>query len=228
MRLLFLLFIPLVHGIITEQQIRDEVEGCFNEAFGFNTRMVNQYVEASIIITQLEECLKRDPLYIQQTDYIENVLRTDIQYLQSNVTLLQAKQRDYEQMYELFLNHAFYALKNVYDLVLRQDTVAASLLSSFDTFDWTAVDHDVEMGQEWSVTKELRESGTQLTTIASYVSGIVSSDVARAVTTAGQVRLTYEEYQEASKELTLARNSIRSGQQIIVQMVKDWLKTITV
>ena len=190
--------------------------------------MVNQYVEASIIITQLEECLKRDPLYIQQTDYIENVLRTDIQYLQSNVTLLQAKQRDYEQMYELFLNHAFYALKNVYDLVLRQDTVAASLLSSFDTFDWTAVDHDVEMGQEWSVTKELRESGTQLTTIASYVSGIVSSDVARAVTTAGQVRLTYEEYQEASKELTLARNSIRSGQQIIVQMVKDWLKTITV
>ena len=228
MRILFLLFIPLVYGIITEEQIKDEVEGCFNEAFGFNTRMVNQYVEASIIITQLEECLKRDPLYIQQTDYIENVLRTDIQYLQSNVTLLQAKQRDYEQMYELFLNHAFYALKNVYDLVLRQDTVAASLLSSFDTFDWTAVDHDVEMGQEWSVTKELRESGTQLTTIASYVSGIVSSDVARAVTTAGQVRLTYGEYQEASKELTLARNSIRSGQQIIVQMVKDWLKTITV
>ena len=228
MRLLFLLFIPLVHGIITEEQIKDEVEGCFNEAFGFNTRMVNQYVEASIIITQLEECLKRDPLYIQQTDYIENVLRTDIQYLQSNVTLLQAKQRDYEQMYELFLNHAFYALKNVYDLVLRQDTVAASLLSSFDTFDWTAVDHDVEMGQDWSVTKELRESATQLTTIASYVSGIVSSDVAQAVTTAGQVRLTYEEYQEASKELTLARNSIRSGQQIIIQMVKDWLKTITV
>lgn len=228
MRILFLLFIPLVYGIITEEQIKDEVEGCFNEAFGFNTRMVNQYVEASIIITQLEECLKRDPLYIQQTDYIENVLRTDIQYLQTNVTLLQAKQRDYEQMYELFLNHAFYALKNVYDLVLRQDTVAASLLSSFDTFDWTAVDHDVEMGQEWSVTKELRESATQLTTIASYVSGIVSSDVARAVTTAGQVRLTYEEYQEASKELTLARNSIRSGQQIIVQMVKDWLKTITV
>ena len=30
--------------------------------FGFNTRMVNQYVEASIII-MMEECLKRDPLY---------------------------------------------------------------------------------------------------------------------------------------------------------------------
>ena len=135
MRFVFLLFLPLSFGIITDQQINDEVEGCFNEAFGFNTRMVNQYIDATIIIHQLEECLKRDPLYIQQTDYIESVLRTDIVHLQNNVTNLQKKQRDYEQIYELFLNHAFYALKNVYDLVLRQDTVAASLLTSFDTFD---------------------------------------------------------------------------------------------
>lgn len=228
MRILLLFFLPLSLGIITEQKINDEVDGCFNEAFGFNTRMVNQYIDASVIINQLEECLKRDPLYIQQTDYIENVLRTDIVHLQNNVTNIQQKQRDYEQMYELFLNHAFYALKNVYDLVLRQDTVAASLLTSFDTFDWTAVDHDIELGQEWSVTKELRASSTQLTTIADYVSGVVATDVTRAVTTAGQVRLTYQAYQDASLELTKARLGVRSGQQIIVQMVKDWLNTITV
>lgn len=228
MRFVFLLFLPLSFGIITDQQITDEVEGCFNEAFGFNTRMVNQYIDATIIIHQLEECLKRDPLYIQQTDYIESVLRTDIVHLQNNVTNLQKKQRDYEQIYELFLNHAFYALKNVYDLVLRQDTVAASLLTSFDTFDWTAVDHDIELGQEWSVTKELRASAKQLTDIATYVSGVVSTDVARAVTTAGQVRLMYQEYEEASLGLSQARLGVRSGQSIIVQMVKDWLNTITV
>ena len=101
-------------------------------------------------------------------------------------------------------------------------------MTSFDTFDWTSVDHDIELGQEWSVTKELRASSTQLTTIADYVTGVVSTDVTRAVTTAGQVRLTYQEYQEASLELTKARLGVRSGQQIIVQMVKDWLNTITV
>ena len=104
MRILFLFFLPLSLGIITEQKINDEVDGCFNEAFGFNTRMVNQYIDASVIINQLEECLKRDPLYIQQTDYIENVLRTDIVHLQNNVTNLQQKQRD-SNLFPTYVSH---------------------------------------------------------------------------------------------------------------------------
>ena len=143
---------------------------------------------------------------IQQTDYIENVLRTDIQYLQSNVTLYKQNNAITNKCMNCFSTMPFTRSKTF----TISYSVKTPSLPHFIILWHLWLDRCRSRcwnGTRMVRTKELRIRCTTYNNLKLRFRYCLS-DVAQAVTTAGQVRLTYEQYQEASKELTLARNSI--------------------